>query len=48
MVYVVKWTENGKRRELNCLTRQFAVIMLNRVIIDCKHYDARLVERKER
>jgi len=46
MVYVVKWIENGKKRELNCLTRDFAVVMLNRIIIDCGHYDAVLVGRK--
>jgi hypothetical protein len=46
MVYVVKWTENGKKRQLHCLTREFAVVMLNRLIINCAHYDAVLVGRK--
>ncbi len=48
MMYVVKWTENGKKRELNCLTQQFAIVMLNRVIINCNHYDAKIVTRKDR
>jgi hypothetical protein len=46
MMYVVKWTENGKRRQLNCLTREFAVVMFNRIIVDCHHYDAVLHKRK--
>lgn len=46
MVYVVKWTENGKKRELVVCYKPLAVILLNRIIIDCKHYDAKLVGRK--
>jgi hypothetical protein len=46
MVYVVKWTENGKKRELVVQYKPLAIVMLNRLIIDCKHYDAKLVGRK--
>ncbi len=46
MVYVVKWTENGKKREIATTSRPLAVILLNRLIIDCKHYEATLVGRK--
>ena len=46
MVYVVKWTENGKKRELVVQYKPLAIVMLNRLIIDCKHYDAKLVRRK--
>ena len=46
MAYAVKWTENGKKRELVMEYKPLAVIMLNRIIIDCHHYDAKLVSRK--
>jgi len=46
MVYVVKWTENGKKREIVVQLRNTAVILLNRLILDCCHYDAKLVGRK--
>jgi len=47
MVYVVKWTENGKKRELSVQFKPLAVVLLNRLIIDCKHYDAVLIAKKE-
>ena len=46
MVYVVKWTENGKKRQIVVEYRPLAVILLNRLIIDCGHYDATLTGRK--
>lgn len=48
MYYVVKWTENGKRRKFTVQLRDTAVVLLNRLIIDCHHYDAVLVEKKEK
>lgn len=48
MVYVVKWTENGKKRKLTVAYRPLAVVMLNRLIINCKHYDAELIDKKEK
>lgn len=47
MSYVVKWTENGKKRALHCLTQDFAIVMLNRIIVDCAHYDAKIVTQKD-
>lgn len=46
MVYVVKWTENGKKREIVVQLHSTAVVLLNRLIVDCNHYDAVLVGRK--
>lgn len=48
MVYVVKWTENGKTRRFTVQLRETAVILLNRLIIECKHYDAVLIEYPNR
>lgn len=46
MVYVVKWTENGMKRQIVVQLHTTAVILLNRLIVDCKHYDACIVGRK--
>ena len=47
MVYVVKWTENGKKRQIEVAYKPLAQALLNRLIIDCKHYDTHLLARKE-
>jgi len=47
MVYVVKWTENGKKREISTIYQPLAIVLLNRLIIDCQHYDAKIVGRKD-
>ena len=47
MIYVVRWTENGKKRKISVLYKPLAVTMLNRLIINCQHWDAVLVEKKE-
>ena len=44
--YAVKWTENGKKRKLTVQLKATAIVLFNRIIIDCKHYDAVLVEVK--
>lgn len=51
MTYAVKWTEvshtgNRIKRELTMQLKETAIVMLNRIIIDCHHYDAVLVVRK--
>ena len=43
MVYVVKWTENGKKRKITVQLHSTAVVLLNRLIVNCKHYDAAIV-----
>ena len=48
MVYVVKWTENGKKKSLTVELHEIAIMLLNRIIVDCKHYDATLVEYPSR
>lgn len=46
MVYVVKWTENGMNREMKFMLWKTAAIMLNRLIIDCHIYDAKVIRRR--
>ena len=50
MTFAVKWTENlnGKtiKRELVVQREEFAKILYNRIVVDCKHWDAILVTRK--
>ena len=48
MVYVIKWTENGEKRKFTVSLLATARILLNRLIIDCKHYDAVIVEYPNR
>jgi hypothetical protein len=46
VVYVVKWTENGKKREIVVQYKPLAVVLLRGLIVDCGHYDARITGRK--
>ena len=46
MVYVVKWTENGKKRTITVEYKPLAIVLLRGLIVDCKHYDAKIVGRK--
>lgn len=52
MVYVVKWTEQKNnqtvKRKIVVAHRPLAVIMLNRLIVDCHHYDTVLIEKEEK
>ena len=50
MVYVVKWTENGKnglpvKRQISTEYKPLALVLFNRIIVDCQHYDAVLKTR---
>lgn len=46
MVYVVKWTENGKSREIVVQLHRTAVAILNALILNCSNYSARIVGRR--
>lgn len=46
MVYVVKWTENGKKREIVVQLHKTAVAILNALLLNCQHWDAKIVGRK--
>lgn len=46
-IYIVKFTENGKKRELKYMLKKTAQIMLNRLILDCGFWDARLIKRRD-
>ena len=43
-MYKVSWTENEKKRELKFYIKKTAQVMLNRLILDCGYWDAKLTK----
>ncbi len=46
MSYKVKWTEGDKKRSITVEYKPLAVVLLRGLIVDCGHYDAKIVEVK--
>ena len=45
--YMIVWREKGIRRKMVFQLRETAMILLDRLMINCKHYDAILKEVKQ-